>query len=215
MAVFELLKDGGFMMFVLLGVSLVAAIITLDRAFHLWIKARINVQDFIGQTIAHIESDDYKTAIEACDIATTHPLPTVLKAGLGKANRREREIERAMERQMLNAMPGMQRGVGFLGLLGNVATLLGLLGTIFGLIQAFSGLGAANAAERQKVLSDGISVAMYTTAFGLIVAVPILFAHTLISGRIDKLLIEIEEGASAILGALAGRMGLPKKDSGS
>jgi biopolymer transport protein ExbB/TolQ len=99
--------------------------------------------------------------------------------------------------------------VGFLGLLGNSSTLLGLLGTIFGLIRAFSGVSAASAAARQQVLAEGISMAMYTTAFGLIVAVPILFAHQLISGRMEKVLIQIEEGASSLLGSMAGRMKEP------
>jgi biopolymer transport protein ExbB len=135
----------------------------------------------------------------------------VLRAGLSKSNRREKEIERAMETEMLRAIPRIQRGIGFLGLLGNSATLLGLLGTIFGLIRAFSGVSAASASARQQVLAEGISIAMYTTAFGLIVAVPILFAHQLVSGRMDKILIEMEEGASDILVALSTRLKEVKK----
>ena len=159
-----------------------------------------------------VENRKYAEAIESCNVRSQHPLPKVLKAGIAKANRREKEIERAMEEEMLRAIPRMQRGVGFLGLLGNSATLLGLLGTIFGLIRAFSGVSAASAAARQEVLAEGISMAMYTTAFGLIVAVPILFFHLMISGRVDKLLIQIEEGASGLLGALAGRLNEPKSD---
>jgi biopolymer transport protein ExbB/TolQ len=160
--------------------------------------------------MALIETRDYTKALETCNIATQHPLPKVLKAGIAKSNRREKEIERAMEVEMLRAIPRVQKGVGFLGLLGNSSTLLGLLGTIFGLIRAFSGVSAASAAARQQVLAEGISMAMYTTAFGLIVAVPILFAHQLISGRMDKILIQIEEGASGLLGSMAGRMKDPK-----
>ena len=67
----------------------------------------------------------------------------------------------------------------------------------------------------QQVLAEGISMAMYTTAFGLIVAVPILFAHQLISGRMERVLIQIEEGASDLLGALAGRHALGKPSNPS
>ena len=109
------------------------------------------------------------------------------------------------EPEVLHALPRLQRGVDFLGLLGNSSTLLGLLGTIFGLIQAFSGVSAANAAARQQVLAEGISMAMYTTAFGLIVAIPILYAHTIISGRADRMVIQLEEGATALMGALGNR----------
>ncbi len=206
MIVLELLGRGGWMMYVILSISVVALAITLDRVVTLSIRSRLNVTEFLAKIAGFVESRDYGQAIEACNIRTKHPLPEVLKAGIAKANRREKEIERAMEVVMLRAIPRVQRGVGFLGLLGNSATLLGLLGTIFGLIKAFSGVSAASASARQQVLAEGISMAMYTTAFGLIVAVPILFAHQLISGRMDRVLIQIEEGASSLLGAMAGRL---------
>ncbi len=194
------------MMWVILSISILGMGISLDRLVLLCFRVRLNVPDFLSRIIGLVESKDYSRAIEACNIRTTHPLALVLKAGISKSNRREKEIERAMEVEMLRAIPKVQRGVGFLGLLGNSATLLGLLGTIFGLITAFSGVSAASAAARQQVLAEGISMAMYTTAFGLIVAVPILFAHQLITSRMDHVLIQIEEGASSLLGAMAGRL---------
>ncbi len=193
------------MMWVIFSVSVIALAITLDRVFMLYIRSKLNVSDFLGRIKGLIEAHDYGQAIESCNISTQHPLPKVLGAGLSKSNRREKEIERVMEEEMLRAIPRIQKGIGFLGLLGNSATLLGLLGTIFGLIRAFSGVSAASASARQQVLAEGISIAMYTTAFGLIVAVPILFAHQLVSGRMDRILLQMEEGASALLGALAGR----------
>jgi biopolymer transport protein ExbB len=206
MVVTELLSSGGWMMYVILGVSIIALAITIDRVLMLFVRAKLNVTTFLGQIVRSVETNDYAKAIETCNIKTKHPLPRILKAGLSKSNRREKEIERAMEEEMLRALPTINRGVGFLGLLGNTATLLGLLGTIFGLIKAFSGVSAASASARQQVLAEGISIAMYTTAFGLIVAVPILFAHQIISGRIEKLLIQLEEGATSLLVALAGRL---------
>jgi biopolymer transport protein ExbB len=206
MQVLEVLNSGGWMMYVILGISIIAFAITIDRIISLFIRSKLNVPNFMGKVIRSVESHDYSSAIETCNIRTKHPLPKIVKAGLSKSNRREKEIERAMEEEMLRALPGIQRGIGFLGLLGNTATLLGLLGTIFGLIMAFEGVSAASAAARQKVLAEGISVAMYTTAFGLIVAVPILFAHQIISGRVERLLIQLEEGATALLVALAGRL---------
>jgi biopolymer transport protein ExbB/TolQ len=206
MVVTELLSSGGWMMYVILGVSVIALAITIDRVLMLFIRAKLNVTSFLGQIVRSVETNDYAKAIETCNIRTKHPLPRILKAGLSKSNRREKEIERAMEEEMLRALPSINRGVGFLGLLGNTATLLGLLGTIFGLIKAFSGVSAASASARQQVLAEGISIAMYTTAFGLIVAVPSLFAHQLITGRIERLLIQLEEGATALLVALAGRL---------
>jgi biopolymer transport protein ExbB len=211
MRILILMERGGWMMWVILAVSVVALAITLDRVFVLYLRSRLNVGGFLSRIAKLIEDKDFAGAIESCNIRTKHPLPGVLRAGLSKSNRREKEIERAMETEMLRAIPRIQRGIGFLGLLGNSATLLGLLGTIFGLIRAFSGVSAASASARQQVLAEGISIAMYTTAFGLIVAVPILFAHQLVSGRMDKILIEMEEGASDILVALSTRLKEVKK----
>jgi biopolymer transport protein ExbB len=146
MALVELLNRGGWMMWVILGISVIALAITLDRVFMLYLRARLNVDSFLSRVMALIETRDYTKALETCNIATQHPLPKVLKAGIAKSNRREKEIERAMEVEMLRAIPRIQKGVGFLGLLGNSSTLLGLLGTIFGLIRAFSGVSAASAA---------------------------------------------------------------------
>ncbi len=206
MAVIELMSKGGFMMWVIFGISVIALAISLDRFVLLYLRARINVRGLLSKVQKLVAERNYSQALEACNLRSKHPLPRVLKAGLAKANRREKEIERAMEEEMLRSIPTLQRGVGFLGLLGNSATLLGLLGTIFGLIRAFSGVSAASAAARQEVLAAGISIAMYTTAFGLIVAVPILFAHQLISSRLETILIQVEEGGTALLGTLAGRL---------
>lgn len=215
MVVFELMSRGGPMMWVLLSISVVGTAISLERILALFGAAMLNSDKFLRRVLSLVEEGQLAQALEACNVRSRHPLPRVLKAGLSKANRREKEVEKAMEAQLLNALPQMQRGISFLGLLGNVSTLLGLLGTIFGLIQAFEGVSAASAAQRQQVLADGISVAMYTTAFGLIVAVPILFAHTIISSRMEKILIQAEEGAVSLLGTLGGsraRMGARQQD---
>lgn len=210
MIIVELMNRGGWMMWVILGVSVVAAMVFLDKFFLLYIRSHLNIKAFLTRVLRLIETQDYRQALETCNVRTAHPLPKIIKAGISRANRREKEIERAMEEEMLRALRKFQRGLGFLGLLGNSATLLGLLGTIFGLIRAFSAVGAASAAARQQVLAEGISMAMYTTAFGLIVALPILFGHTMISGRVEHLILQIEEGASALLGSLAARFKDPK-----
>ncbi len=203
MEILQFFEQGGFMMWVIFGLSVVATALAMERFLVLYLGTALGVSGLLDRVLKHVAEEDFAAAIEACHVRTSHPLPAVLEAGLRKANRRSREIDKAMEAQMLHSLPGMQRGIGFLGLLGNVATLLGLLGTIFGLIQAFSGVSAASAAARQQVLAEGISIAMYTTAFGIVAAVPILLAHTLLTSRLDKVLIEMEEGCVSLSGALS------------
>ena len=115
---------------------------------------------------------------------------------------------------MLAALPSLQKRVAIMGLLANIATLLGLLGTIFGLIAAFTSVSQASAAERQEALAAGISQAMYTTAFGISVAIPLLFFHHVLSKRSEKILVEVEGGATSVLVALTGRVSDGKAETG-
>jgi Biopolymer transport proteins len=85
----------------------------------------------------------------------------------------------------------------------NVATLLGLLGTIVGLIAAFSGVSEAAAAEKQQILASGISIAMFTTAFGLIVSIPCLVGFYLLSNRGDYLIDKLDEKALGLFNILS------------
>jgi biopolymer transport protein ExbB/TolQ len=119
-------------------------------------------------------------------------VPKVIKAGLMCANKGEVEIQNAIEEASFEVVPRIQKRINALNALANVATLLGLLGTILGLIEAFEALEKATPENRQKLLARGIALAMNTTAFGLIVAIPSLVAHLILSGQTKRLLDEID-----------------------
>lgn len=109
-----------------------------------------------------------------------------------------------MESEMLASLLDIRKRVSLMALLANSSTLLGLLGTIFGLISAFASISMASAAARQDALAAGISTAMYTTAFGISVAVPLLVFHHILSNRAENILVETEGGATTLLVALTG-----------
>ena len=201
----EYLDDGGPVMYVILTVSIFGAVVFLERAFDLYFQKRLAADAFLGEVLRQVEARRFRQALDLCEVRSAHPLVQAVKAGVLRANRREKEIERAMEKEMLAALPGLHKRVSIIGLLANSSTLLGLLGTIFGLITAFNSVAAATAAERQSALAAGISQAMYTTAFGISVAVPLLFFHHFLSKRIETIIQQVEQGASALLVALAGR----------
>lgn len=200
----QYLSDGGWMMYVILAMSIVGLIVFLERSFDLFIMKRLNTKAFISKIITNLEHKRFRQALDECQRKTRHPLVSVMKAGLLRANRREKEIERAMEDQMLSALPVLQKRIALMALLANIATLLGLLGTIFGLISAFTSVSAASAAERQTALASGISQAMYTTAFGISVAVPLLFFHHILSKRMEMIILQVEGGAVSLMVALTG-----------
>lgn len=200
----EYLNAGGWMMYVILGVSILGLVIFLERFVALFILRRLDAKSFIDRLVTLVSHHKLREALDVCEISSKHPLVPVAKEGLVRANRREKEIERAMEKEMLSQLPDLQKRVKFLSVLANVATLLGLLGTIFGLIMAFTSVSAASAAKRQEALAAGISQAMYTTAFGISVAVPMLLFHHTVSKRLDNIVMEVEGGASSLLVAIAG-----------
>ena len=205
------LNEGGWMMYVILFLSVLGTLLFLERVFNLYVLRRLNARAFVFKVMDHVNHRRMREALDLCEVNSKHPLVAVMKAGLVRSNRREKEIERAMEDQMLAALPDIQKRVELMSLLANIATLLGLLGTIFGLIAAFSSVAAASAAERQSALAAGISQAMYTTAFGISVAIPLLFYHHVLSKRSEKILVEVEGGASALLVALGGQAGESSK----
>lgn len=92
----------------------------------------------------------------------------------------------------MEVMPELEKRTHYLATLANIATLLGLLGTIIGLIQAFTAVATANPAEKADLLSASISVAMNTTAFGLIAAIPLIFIHTWLATKTTRLVDNIE-----------------------
>jgi biopolymer transport protein ExbB len=109
----------------------------------------------------------------------------VLNMGLSLqgAVRRREDIEIAMEESMMEIVPRLEKRTPYVALASSIATLLGLLGTIMGLIQAFTAVANANPAEKADLLSASISVAMNTTAFGLMVAIPLLIVHAILTSR--------------------------------
>ena len=118
----------------------------------------------------------------------------LLSMGLARqgAVRRREDIEIAMEESMMEIIPQLEKRTGYIALGASIATLLGLLGTIIGLIQAFTAVANANPAEKADLLSASISVAMNTTAFGLIAAIPLLVTHSVLTAKTGEIVDSLE-----------------------
>jgi len=132
-------------------------------------------------------------------LAKKQVLPTVLHAGLRALNRSDKEIEAALEEATLSQFPLLMKRMTFLPMLANVATLSGLLGTIIGLIEAFDAVANAAPDQKQIMLAKGISKAMYTTAGGLVVAIPTLIMNSILSAKITGIMDEVDQKAAEFL----------------
>ncbi len=199
---FEILNNGGTFMYIILSVSVVAFAIFCERASFLYLRLKLNVDGAYQRVLAALEAYNYKGALEECAKIERHPLGRILKAGLLKSDKRDKEIELAMEERILAEIPLVKARVNYLTLFANISTLLGLLGTILGLITAFQGVSSASEAAKQEILARGISVAMLTTAFGLVVAIPCLAGYYVLNNRGDHLIDKFEEKALGLLNVL-------------
>jgi len=131
----------------------------------------------------------------------------VLNMGLslqGGVRRRE-DIEIAMEESMMEIVPRLEKRTPYVALASSIATLLGLLGTIMGLIQAFTAVANANPAEKADLLSASISVAMNTTAFGLMVAIPLLVVHAILTSKTGDIVDSLEMATVKALNVFSRR----------
>jgi biopolymer transport protein ExbB/TolQ len=119
-----------------------------------------------------------------------------------QASPRRDDIESAMQEGILEAVPRLSRRTNYLSILANISTLLGLLGTIIGLIAAFTAVADADPANKATLLSESISVAMNTTAFGLMVAIPLLLFHSLLQNKTVEIIDSIEMAGVKFLNAI-------------
>jgi biopolymer transport protein ExbB/TolQ len=186
-------KNGGIFMHPI-AVCLIFGIgLMIERFIFLFFKYNINGAAFMAQIQKLVMANNIDRAIKLCNAAPSAALPKVVKAGLTRANKGEVEISNAIEEATLEVIPKIQKRTNLLAAIANVATMLGLLGTIFGLIEAFKALDSATQDQKSKLLAQYISIALNTTAFGLVAAIPCLVAHALLTSITKKIVDEIEE----------------------
>jgi biopolymer transport protein ExbB/TolQ len=167
--------------------------IILERIIFIFFKYNVNAEAFMAQIQKLVMANDIERAIKLCNAAPSAALPKVVKAGLTRANRGEMEIHNAIEEATLAIVPVLQKRTPNLASIANMATLLGLLGTITGLITAFRAVGAVSPELKAKVLAQGVAEAMYTTAFGLAIAVICMFGHLFLTNMTKKIIDEIDQ----------------------
>lgn len=207
---FSIFQDGGAFMYVILTLSVLSIALFFERAGFLYLRLKLNMDRAFKKIMLRLEKSDYRGALEECTRIEKHPLGRILKAGLLRSDKKDKEIERALEEKILSEIPRVKAKVNYLTLFANIATLLGLLGTIMGLITAFQSVASASEAAKQEMLAKGISMAMMTTAAGLIVAIPCLIGYYILNNRGEFLIDQFEQKALS----LANMLSALKRDGG-
>ncbi len=194
-------NEGGPFMYLILTVSLFSLALIIRKAYLLYFRFRLAEDEITRGIIKQVEANNYARAIQYCN-GKDHPLTAILKSGLIRANKSEKEIRRAIEVAAAEEIPRFKRGVAFLPHLSNISTMLGLLGTIRGLIIAFSGMEGGDAVKRQEALSTGIAIAFRATFFALSVAVVLVFFFVILNTKQNKMLAKMEHVTSSIVDML-------------
>lgn len=201
----EQYKLGGFMMHFIALAGAIAIAIMIERLMRIVFQYNIDGTSFMFEVQKYVLANDIDGAIRLCNGAGRAALPRVIKAGLQRASRDEHQIQNAVDAASLEVIPKIEKRLHYLGLIANLATLLGLLGTISGLIYSFGEVAKAPAAERQNVLSAGIAEALNCTAFGLLVAIMAMIAHSWLSSRAATLVEEVDEYSVKLIDLLSAR----------
>jgi len=197
--------DGGFFMHPIAFVSVFGIAIIIERFIFLFFKYNINANQFMAQIQKLVMANNIDRAIKLCNAAPSAALPKVIKAGLTRANKGEIEIANAVEEATLEVIPNITKRTPTLQSVANIATLLGLLGTIIGLINAFEAVATAPPDMKTQMLTASISIAMNTTAFGLIVAIPTLAGYVFLNNVTKKIIDEIDQYSVKLQNLLVSR----------
>jgi biopolymer transport protein ExbB len=205
LSVIGAIQHGGIAMFLILASGAVGLAFIIERFIRLYSRLNINGPSFMFEIQKSVLANDLDGAIRVCNGAKDAALPKVIKAGLMRGSRSEEQIQNALDAASLEIIPQLERNLPFLALIANVATLLGLLGTISGLIKSFAAVAMADPAQRQAILSAGISEAMFATAFGLVVAISTMVAHSILTAKAQRIISEIDEHSVKLLDLLSAR----------
>jgi biopolymer transport protein ExbB len=165
-------------------VSAIVLTIVVERFMFQLTRYRVNSKEFFAQIKKLVGAGNIDRAIKLCE-ASDYPILQLVKAGLTHANKGPDEIDAALSEKLTELKPQAEKRVGALWSLANIATLIGLLGTVSGLIATFGAIAAAglSAADKQRMLSNGIAEAMYNTALGLGIAVFCMITHIILHTR--------------------------------
>jgi len=198
-------QDGGAFMYPIMVVLAIGLAIALERYIYLTVS-KANNRRMMSKMMPLLQRGDYKQVF-AIASKSNHAVSRMLSMGLSRyksASSRD-DIETAMEESMMEVIPRLEKRTHYLATFANLATLLGLLGTIIGLIKAFTAVAQVDPAMKATILSTSISVAMNTTAFGLIVAIPSMIFYRHFRSQVDSLTMEMEQQAIKLVAIVHGQ----------
>ncbi|NOQ88390.1 MAG: MotA/TolQ/ExbB proton channel family protein [Gammaproteobacteria bacterium] len=188
----QFFQTGGTFMYPILIIFAFGAAICVERYIKLSGVGKVNKK--VWDEVAPLLNEGNFDAARGSIADNESAIANLLSMGLERQGsvRRRDDIEIAMEESMMEIIPSLEKRTPYIALFANICTLLGLLGTIMGLIEAFTAVANADPAEKADLLSASISVAMNTTAFGLMAAIPLLITHAMLTSKTGEIIDSLE-----------------------
>jgi biopolymer transport protein ExbB len=185
-------QNGGPFMFPTAMVLTIGVAIATERYIFLARTVRANRRDFASLMPLLMQGNLQQLMKQSKENKSA--IGQIFHEGISRmqSTRRRQDVEYAMEEGLLEALPSIEKRTPYLATFANIATLLGLLGTIIGLIAAFAAVANADPSEKASLLSQSISIAMNTTAFGLMAAIPLLLIHSHLQGKTNEIVENLE-----------------------
>ncbi len=196
----DIIKAAGWPIWPLIFISIIAVALIIERTITL------RRQQVIPHGLTDKVIEEYRKKGLTPELvqltAAQGPLGQILAAGLANIKAPRAVVKEAIEETGAVVAHSLERYLNMIGTIATAAPLMGLLGTIIGMIEIFGSQNAAGTNPAQ--LASGISVALYNAAMGIIVAIPALMAYRYFRGKIDGLLIEMEQQATRLVDVLHG-----------
>ncbi len=202
--IIRFIQEGGAFMYPIMVILALGLAIAIERYLFLTSSKARNNRTW-NQLIPLLNQGDLPGASKVVESSKSH-ISHVVAYGLNqrKTSHHREDIETAMEEGLMEILPKLEKRTHYVATLANIATLMGLLGTIIGLIQAFTAVANADPAEKANLLSASISVAMNTTAFGLIAAIPLLLLFALLQTKTTEVSDGLEMASVKIVNMISG-----------
>jgi biopolymer transport protein ExbB len=208
----QLIQKGGPMMWLIVAVSIMAAILFLKKLFDLH-RAQIKWADFLKGIYNILGRRNVVEAVSICE-DTPGPVASIVRAAVLHHDEDKESIQRAIEEAGLAEIPRLERNLTMLATLAQITPMMGLLGTVLGMMQVLLAVQEKSPLVHSGDLMGGLWQALISTAASLAVAIPIYAGYNLLVGRVESIVLDMERASVEILAFLTGH-GQPKGKSGS
>jgi len=206
----DLYNDGGTFMHPILICLIFGIAVSIERGWTLS-RASVNTRRFLANIKKALKEGGVQAATDVC-ANTRGPVASIFHAGLLRVDRGIEHVEKAIMNAGSIEMAFLEKGLVWLATVISVAPMLGFLGTVWGMVEAFRAIAAANDIS-PSIVADGISTALLTTMFGLVVAILIQIVNNYFISRVDQLIVDMEESSVDLVDTLI-EMERSKKTAG-